>query len=66
MNVRVASQVAKRFKTKEIRNLGNFKKISEMPGFYGEYPAANPKAMFFGKKLQKVSCKIFHRKTYLV
>ena len=32
---------------------------------YGEYPTVNPKAKFwrvFGKNLQKVSCKKFHRK----
>ena len=41
MNVRVASRVAERVKTQK---LGNFKKIPEMLGYDGQYPAAHPKA----------------------
>ena len=66
MNVRVASRVAERLKTEDLRKLGNFKEIPEMLGFDGEYTNVHPKAKFnvFGKKLQKISCKTFHRKTY--
>ena len=42
MNVRVASAVAERLK--DLRKLGNFKKITEMLGFDGKYPAVHPKA----------------------
>ena len=38
-----------------------------MLGFDGEYPAVEPKSQiltFFGKKMQKISYKTFHRKTY--
>ena len=49
------------------RKLRSFKKIPEMFGFNGEYPAVHPKSQilpFFVKKLQKINCKTFHRKTY--
>ena len=45
-NVRVASQVVERLKTEDLRKLGNFKKIPEMLGFDGEYPATHPKGKF--------------------
>ena len=67
VNVRVMSQVAERFKTQDLKKLVNFKKIPEILGFDGDYPVVHPKSQiltFFGKKLQKISCKIFHRKTY--
>ena len=67
-SVRVASRLAERLKTYDLRKLGNLKKIAEMLGFDGECPAVQPKAkfwLFFGKKLQKISCKTFHRKSYL-
>ena len=67
VNVWVVSRVAKRLNTYDLRKLGSFKKISEMLGYDGEYPAVHRKAkfcFFFCKKLQKMSCKTFHRKTY--
>ena len=42
----VASRVAERLKTEDLRKLENFKKIPEMLGFDGEYPAVYPKAKF--------------------
>ena len=44
VNMQVASRVAERLKTCDLRKLGNFKKIPEMLGFDGDYPAAHPKA----------------------
>ena len=44
VNVRVAWRVAERLK--DLSQLGNFKKIPEMLGFDGEYPAAPQKAKF--------------------
>ena len=44
-----------------------FKKIPEILGFDGDYPAVHSKAKFwcfFDKKLQTISYKTFHRKTY--
>ena len=46
VNVRVASRVAERLKTWDLRKLGNFKKIPEMLGFDGEFPIVRPKAKF--------------------
>ena len=46
VNVRVASQVAKRLKTYDLKKLGNFKKLHEMRGFDGEYPPGHSKAKF--------------------
>ena len=50
------------------RKLENFKKITEILGFEGEYSASEPKSNFdvFGKKSQKISRKTFHRKTFFV
>ena len=45
VNVRVASRVAERLK--DLRKLGNFKKIPKMLGFDGEYPAAPQRAKFW-------------------
>ena len=52
VNVRVTSRVAERLKTKNLRKLGNFKKIPEILGFDGEYPAVTqkPDLDIFGKK----------------
>ena len=47
MNVQVASRVAEQLKTRDLVKLGNFKKIPEMFGFDGEYPAVQPKAKFW-------------------
>ena len=44
MNVQVVSQVVERLK--DLSKLVNFKKIPEMLGFDGKYPAAHPKAKF--------------------
>ena len=41
--VRVTSQTTKRFKTEDLRKLGNFKKIPEMLGFDCEYPVIHSK-----------------------
>ena len=46
MNVRVASRVAKRVKTQGLKKSGNFKKIPELLGFNGQYPAGYPKDKF--------------------
>ena len=46
MNVGVVSRVAEQLKTYDLRKLGNFKKIPEILGFDGEYPAVNPNAKF--------------------
>ena len=46
VNVRVAPRVAERLKTWNLRKLGNFKKIPEILGFDGKYPAVQPKAKF--------------------
>ena len=35
-----------------------------MLGFDGDYQAGYPRATFFRKNLQKLSCKTFHRKAY--
>ena len=54
VNVLVASRVAK------FKKLGNFKKISEMLGFDGDYPAAHLKAKFWHfsvKSLKKLAVK---------
>ena len=40
------ARVAVRFKTEDLRKLGNFKKIPETFGFGGKYPAVHPKAKF--------------------
>ena len=39
VSVRFASRVAERLKTYDLRKLGKFKKIPEMLGYDGEYPA---------------------------
>ena len=60
VNVRVASRVAERLKSQDLRKLGNFRKIHEMLGFNGEYPAAYPKAKFrrlWVKSLKKSAVK---------
>ena len=43
---RVVSRVAERLEILGSSEIWNFKKISEMFGFDGEYPAAYPKAKF--------------------
>ena len=45
-SVRVASRVPERLKPSDLRKFGNFKEISEMLGFEGEYPGGYPKANF--------------------
>ena len=50
-----ASQVAEQLKTQDLTKLKNFKKIPEMLGFDGEYPAGGPKAKFWGSSVKK--CK---------
>ena len=46
VSVRVASPVAERLKTSDLRKLGTFKTIPEMLEFDGECPAVQPKAKF--------------------
>ena len=46
MDVQVASRVAERLKTYDLKKLGIFKKISEMLGFDGKYSAGLPKDKF--------------------
>ena len=51
---------------KNLKILGNYKKIPEMLGFDPEHPGGHPK-IYFGtgdRKLQKNSCKGFHGKNY--
>ena len=53
-------------KKKNLKILGNYKKISEILGLDREHPAGHPK-IYFGtsdRKLQKISSKAFHRKNY--
>ena len=45
-SVRVASRVPERGKPSDLRKFGNFKEISEMLGFDGEYPGGYPKTNF--------------------
>ena len=45
-SVRVASRVPERGKSSDLRKFGNFKEISEMLGFEGEYPGGYPKTNF--------------------
>ena len=45
-SVRVASGVPERLKPSDLRKFENFKKISELLGFEGEYPGGYPKANF--------------------
>ena len=42
VNVRVASRVAERLKTYDLSKSENFKKIPEMLGLDGEFPAVHP------------------------
>ena len=46
VRVRVASRVAKRLKTYDLKKLENFKKVFAMLGFDDEYLARNTKAKF--------------------
>ena len=46
VNVRGDSRGAERLKTQDLKKLVNFKKIPEILGFDGEYPAVQPKAKF--------------------
>ena len=46
VSVQVASQIAERLKTQDLRKLGNFNKIPETLAFDGEYPAVQSKAKF--------------------
>ena len=67
VNVRVATQVVEILKMGSWKS-GNFKKIPEMLGFHGEYPADHPKRQiltFLQEILQKIHCKINHGKTFL-
>ena len=60
VNIQVASRVAERLKTCDLRKLGNFKKIPEMLGFDGDYSAAHPKAKcwwFLVKNCKKSAVK---------
>ena len=47
VNERVALRVAEPLKTYDLRKLGSLKKILEMFGFNGEYPAVHPKFEFW-------------------
>ena len=46
MNGRVASRVAEKLKTYDLRKLVSFNKIPEMFGFNSEYPAVHTKVKF--------------------
>ena len=46
VNVRVASRVAERLKTLNLRKFGNFYKIPKMLRFDGVYPAVHSQAKF--------------------
>ena len=46
MDVRFTQRVAKRLRTWDLRELQNFKEISEMLGFDSKHPAGHPKVQF--------------------
>ena len=46
MNVQAALRNTEQIKTKDLRNLENWKKIPEMLGFDGKYSANRKKAKF--------------------
>ena len=45
-NARVALRVAEQPKTKDLRKSENFKKIPEILGIHGEYPASQSKSKY--------------------
>ena len=53
----ISSRVVERLKTKDPRKLGNFKKVTEMLGSYGQYPVTHPKHKFWrlSVKSRKIS-----------
>ena len=62
------SRVAKSLKTKDLRELGNFKKIFKTLGFNDEHPADHPRAKFWHvliKYCKKISSRTCHSKTYV-
>ena len=66
VNIRVASRAAERRKAQDVRKLWNFKKIPEILGLMASTQPSTlmPNFDVFGKQLQKINCKTFHRKTY--
>ena len=66
VNIRVASRAAERRKAQDVRKLWNFKKIPEILGLMASTQPSilMPNFDVFGKQLQKINCKTFHRKTY--
>ena len=46
VSVRVASRIAERLKTQDLRKLGNLRKIPEILGIDGEYPTVQLKSKF--------------------
>ena len=65
--IQVASQVAGRFKSYDLRKLGNFTKIPKMLGNKVKFPDGYPKKNIENctEKLQRIISKIFHiKKTY--
>ena len=63
VNVQVPSQVPERITTKDLRK---FQENPWNPWIWLQVPSHPPKSQiltFFGKNLQKIICKTFHRKT---
>ena len=69
--VRVASRVAERLKTQDLRKLGNIRKLSKLHGMIAQYPGSLPKWKFCQyqqkalerQKLKFSCCVLFHMKT---
>ena len=60
LNVRAASLVTEQLKTSDLMKLGNFKKLSKMLRFLGNYTAVHPKAKswsFLVKNCEKSAVK---------
>ena len=66
VNVRVGLRVAEQRKTYDLKKQGYFKEIPEMLGIEGKVFSQSPKNFdSCATKLQKISCKTFHRKIYV-
>ena len=69
VNIQVVWRVVERLNIKDYGKLENFKEIPEILGTDGKVLASHhPKGKFwqsFATRLLKISCKIFHRKTYV-
>ena len=68
LNARVASQVTRRLNTWDLRELGNFKKISKLFWVKGECTTSHSKLKLrqLVKKMQSISSKTFQRKIWFI